>query len=52
MFTAITVTRTILRILVGRTWARRARLYGVTSEEFVARPSGRRPLRREAGSGV
>jgi preprotein translocase subunit SecD len=52
MFTAITVTRTVLRVLVARTWARRARLYGVTSEEFVARPSGRRPLRREAGSGV
>ncbi|HYL40166.1 MAG TPA: protein translocase subunit SecD, partial [Candidatus Binatus sp.] len=49
MFTAITVTRTILRIVVSQGWAGRAGLYGVTDAEFTARPSGgRRTLRREA----
>ena len=50
MFTAITVTRTILRILVKQEWARKAWLYGVTDAEFVARPSTRSGLRREASS--
>jgi preprotein translocase subunit SecD len=49
MFTAITVTRSILRIVVTRDWARRAWLYGVSDAEFVARPT-RRSLRREASS--
>ncbi len=48
MFTAITVTRTILRVVVGREWARRAWLYGVTEAEFTARPTTRTALRREA----
>lgn len=49
MFTAITVTRSILRIVVAQPWARRASLYGVSEEEFLARPApGRRPLRGEA----
>jgi preprotein translocase subunit SecD len=48
MFTAITVTRTVLRIVVARPWARKARLYGVTEAEFLARPSGRGSLRGEA----
>jgi protein-export membrane protein SecD len=52
MFSAITVTRTILRLLVTQDWARRARLFGVTEEEFVARGSGRQVLRREARSRV
>ncbi len=47
MFTAITVTRTILRFVVARDWARRASLYGVSEAEFVARPLGR-PARGEA----
>jgi hypothetical protein len=47
MFTAITVTRTLLRVLVERDWARHAGLFGVTEEEFLARPTGR-ALRREA----
>ncbi len=38
MFTAIIVTRTILRQLVARDWARKAWMYGVTEEEFLARP--------------
>ncbi|MBF8290904.1 MAG: Protein translocase subunit SecD, partial [Chloroflexi bacterium] len=41
MFTAITVTRTLLRLVVARDWARKARLYGVTDAEFVYRPTGR-----------
>ncbi|HET9680505.1 MAG TPA: protein translocase subunit SecD, partial [Candidatus Limnocylindrales bacterium] len=49
MFTAITVTRTILRLVVSQGWAGRAALYGVSDAEFTARPSGgRRTLRREA----
>jgi preprotein translocase subunit SecD len=49
MFTAITVTRTVLRIVVAQPWARRAGLYGVTDEEFLARPTtGRGSLRGEA----
>jgi preprotein translocase subunit SecD len=48
MFTAITVTRSILRIVVAREWARKAWLYGVSDAEFVARPSTRSGLRREA----
>jgi preprotein translocase subunit SecD len=50
MFTAITVTRSILRIVVAREWARKARLYGVTDAEFTARPSARSGLRREPRS--
>ncbi len=49
MFTAITVTRTVLRIVVAQPWARKARLYGVTEAEFLARPTTTRSsLRREA----
>jgi preprotein translocase subunit SecD len=52
MFSAITVTRTILRWVVTQGWARRAFLYGVTEEEFVARGQGRTTLRREARARV
>jgi len=48
MFSAITVTRTILRVIVAQDWARKARLYGVAENEFVARPTGRGALRGEA----
>ncbi len=48
MFTAIIVTRSILRVIVGREWARKAWLYGVSEEEFTARPTTRTGLRREA----
>ncbi|HWP64067.1 MAG TPA: protein translocase subunit SecD [Candidatus Binatia bacterium] len=51
MFTAITVTRTILRFVVARDWARRASLYGVSEAEFVARPLPR-GTRGEARSRV
>jgi preprotein translocase subunit SecD len=52
MFTAVTVTRTVLRIVVARPWARQARLFGVTEAEFLARPATGRTLRREAGTRV
>jgi protein-export membrane protein SecD len=52
MFSAIIVTRSILRVVVGRDWARRATLFGVSEEEFVARTPGRTALRREARSRV
>jgi preprotein translocase subunit SecD len=52
MFSAITVTRSILRVVVSQDWARRARLFGVTEQEFVARTPGRTSLRREARSRV
>jgi protein-export membrane protein SecD len=50
MFTAIVVTRSILRVLVRYEWARKAWLYGVSEEEFTARPTTRTGLRREARS--
>jgi protein-export membrane protein SecD len=52
MFTAIVVTRSVLRILVRRDWARKAWLYGVGNDEFTARPPGRRAVRREAPTRV
>jgi preprotein translocase subunit SecD len=48
MFSAIVVTRTILRVVVRQDWARAASRYGMREEEFVAvgpRPSGRREAR-------
>lgn len=47
MFTAVTVSRTLLRFVVQREAARKAWMYGVTEEEFLARPTGR-PVRGEA----
>ena len=48
MFSAIVVTRSILRVIVRRDWARRPGLYGLRPDEFVARgavrPSARRPV--------
>ncbi len=44
MFTAVTVTRTILRLVVRREASRKARLWGVADSEFMARTPGR-PLR-------
>lgn len=52
MFTAITVTRTILRVVVREDWARKAKYYGVTEEEFLSRPVGRGAARGEARSRV
>ena len=50
MFTAITVTRTILRVVVAKEWARHARLYGISEGEFTYRPTGR--VRRGVTPGV
>jgi preprotein translocase subunit SecD len=51
MFSAIVVTRSIMRVIVRQDWARNARLFGMRDEEFVAvtsvRPS-RRPVRADA----
>jgi preprotein translocase subunit SecD len=51
MFSAITVTRTIMRVVVRQEWARRASLYSLREDEFVAlgaaRPS-RRQVRADA----
>ena len=50
MFTAITLSRMMLRVVVRQRWARQARLYGVQETEFtVATPRGRS---REAGARV
>lgn len=47
MFTAITVTRTMLRFIVPKEWARRPALYGLTEDEFSGARGGR-PSRAEA----
>ncbi|HEX9043413.1 MAG TPA: protein translocase subunit SecD [Candidatus Limnocylindrales bacterium] len=48
MFTAITVTRTILRYVVKQDAARKAWLFGVTEEEFATRPTAVRGRYGEA----
>jgi preprotein translocase subunit SecD len=49
MFSAIVVTRTILRWVVRQEWARKPSVYGLRDDEFVAlgavRPSSRREAR-------
>ena len=49
MFSAIVVTRSIMRVVVRQPWARKASLYGLREGEFVAmgatRPTGRREAR-------
>jgi preprotein translocase subunit SecD len=52
MFSAIVVTRTILRWIVTRGWSRKAGLFGVSQEEFVAGGAGRPRVRGEARSRV
>jgi protein-export membrane protein SecD len=54
MFSAIVVTRTILRWVVTQPWSRKASLYGVSEQEFIAAglPPGRNRLRGEARSRV
>jgi preprotein translocase subunit SecD len=51
MFSAIVVTRTIMRVIVRYDWARKASLYGLRDDEFIAkgavRPSARRPVRAD-----
>jgi protein-export membrane protein SecD len=54
MFSAIVVTRSILRATVARSWSRKASLYGVSDKEFVAGVgvTGRGRVRGEARSRV
>jgi preprotein translocase subunit SecD len=47
MFSAIVVTRSIMRVMVKRDWAKKASLYGLREDEFMARTPAR-PTRREA----
>jgi len=51
MFSAIVVTRSIMRVLVRQDWARRARLWGLRDEEFVA-VTNPRPTRRSLAADV
>ncbi len=50
MFSAIVVTRSILRVVVRQEWARKASLFGLREDEFIAlglqRPT-RRPVRAD-----
>ena len=48
MFTAVTVTRTMLRVVVRQDGARKARLWGVEDDEFLARTPGRGPRQARA----
>ena len=50
MFTAITVTRTMLRLVVPNEWARKPGLYGLTEAEFTGARGIRPGLRGEARS--
>ncbi len=52
MFSAIVVTRTILRWVVRREWARKSGLYGLRDDEFVALGAVRPSARREARARV
>ncbi len=52
MFSAIVVTRSIMRVLVRQEWARRPSLYGLREGEWVNRGTARPPARREAAERV
>jgi preprotein translocase subunit SecD len=51
MFSAIVVTRSIMRVLVRQEWARKARLWGLRDDEFVA-VAPQRPTRRPMAADV
>jgi preprotein translocase subunit SecD len=51
MFSAIVVTRSIMRVVVRQDWARQARLYGLRDDEFVA-VTPQRPTRRALSADV
>jgi preprotein translocase subunit SecD len=51
MFTAITLSRQMLRWVVRQKWARKANLYGVAEDEFTLAVAPR-PRSREAGARV
>jgi preprotein translocase subunit SecD len=48
MFTAVTVSRTVLRGIVQADFARKASLWNVSEEEFLSRPAAGRSVRGEA----
>ena len=52
MFSAIVVTRSILRVVVRQDWARKASLYGLRDDEFVAMGAQRPTTRRQARADV
>ena len=52
MFSAIVVTRTILRWVVRQEWARKPALYGLREDEFAALGATRPTSRREARARV
>ena len=52
MFSAIVVTRSILRVVVRQDWARKAGLYGLRDDEFVAMGAQRPSTRRQARADV
>ena len=52
MFSAIVVTRSILRVVVRQRWARKASRYGLRDDEFAALGAVRPPTRREARARV
>ncbi len=53
MFSAIVVTRSIMRVMVRQSWARHASFYGLRGEEFLTRePAGRPSTRRGAAERV
>jgi protein-export membrane protein, SecD/SecF family/protein-export membrane protein SecD len=52
MFSAIVVTRTVLRWVVRQEWARKPSLYGLRDDEFVALGAVRPTSRREARARV
>jgi preprotein translocase subunit SecD len=49
MFTAVTVSRTLMRFVVKQKFAERAWLFGVSNEEFQARALSGRPRREARG---
>ena len=52
MFSAIVVTRSILRVVVRQGWARKASRYGLRDDEFAALGAVRPATRREARARV
>ena len=52
MFSAIVVTRTIMRVIVRQHWSRRASLYALRDDEFIAMGAARPTSRREARARV
>ena len=52
MFTAVTLSRQMLRVLVHQPWARKARYYGVAEDEFLVAAPPRARGQREARADV